>query len=205
MAAQASVIGAARVVDGDTLDVGTTRVRLFGIDAVEASQTCRHPVQGDWPCGRDVKREVGAWLNGQTLKCTHEDKDRYGRMVATCWLGEVDVGGALVDAGLAFAYSKYSSRYEVRQARALKAGRGLWTSVVVAPESYRNRKPAVSDVQPVQGRCAIKGNISSKGEKIYHVPGQKYYDQTRISPHKGERWFCSEAEARRAGWRKARI
>ena len=53
--------------------------------------------------------------------------------------------------------------------------------------------------------CKIKGNISiDTGERIYHVPGQKYYQQTRISPEYGERWFCSEAEARAAGWRKSR-
>ncbi|WP_245437710.1 MULTISPECIES: hypothetical protein [unclassified Mesorhizobium] len=53
--------------------------------------------------------------------------------------------------------------------------------------------------------CNIKGNISyNTGEKIYHVPGQEYYSETRISMLKGERWFCSEAEAIAAGWRKAR-
>lgn len=52
--------------------------------------------------------------------------------------------------------------------------------------------------------CNIKGNISvNTGESIYHMPGQEYYDATRISPEHGERWFCSEEEARHAGWRKA--
>ncbi|HMM73900.1 MAG TPA: hypothetical protein PKC22_17035, partial [Rhodocyclaceae bacterium] len=53
------------------------------------------------------------------------------------------------------------------------------------------------------GACNIKGNISRKGERIYHVPGQKYYAQTQISAGKGERWFCSEREARAAGWRRS--
>jgi len=53
--------------------------------------------------------------------------------------------------------------------------------------------------------CSIKGNVSiSSGERIYHVPGQRYYAETVIRPEYGERWFCSEAEARAAGWRKAR-
>jgi hypothetical protein len=55
------------------------------------------------------------------------------------------------------------------------------------------------------GNCNIKGNVSSSGERIYHVPGQRYYSDTRIEPHKGERWFCSEAEARAAGWRRAKV
>jgi hypothetical protein len=57
----------------------------------------------------------------------------------------------------------------------------------------------------VSESCLIKGNISlNTGERIYHVPGQEYYSETRISLHKGERWFCSEEEARKAGWRRAR-
>lgn len=57
-----------------------------------------------------------------------------------------------------------------------------------------------------RGNCAIKGNISiNTGERIYHVPGQKYYQETRISPQHGERWFCSESEARSAGWRRSRV
>ena len=55
------------------------------------------------------------------------------------------------------------------------------------------------------GDCVIKGNINTRGEKIYHVPGQKYYDDTRISASHGERWFCSEADARAAGWRRSRV
>lgn len=53
--------------------------------------------------------------------------------------------------------------------------------------------------------CSIKGNVSTRGERIYHVPGQKYYDDTRISASHGERWFCSEEEARAAGWRRSKI
>jgi hypothetical protein len=58
---------------------------------------------------------------------------------------------------------------------------------------------------PLSG-CNIKGNISIRtGERIYHVPGQEYYDATRISLRHGERWFCSEEEARQAGWRRSRV
>ena len=54
--------------------------------------------------------------------------------------------------------------------------------------------------------CNIKGNVSQNtGERIYHVPGQRYYDAARISLRHGERWFCSEEEARQAGWRRSRV
>jgi hypothetical protein len=68
-------------------------------------------------------------------------------------------------------------------------------------------KPMIIDNGVIVHRgtsCNIKGNISiNSGERIYHVPGQHYYAATKISPQYGERWFCSENEARAAGWRKA--
>jgi len=56
------------------------------------------------------------------------------------------------------------------------------------------------------GHCAIKGNVSiDSGERIYHLPGQKHYSETRIDARYGERWFCSEEEARSAGWRRSKV
>jgi hypothetical protein len=52
---------------------------------------------------------------------------------------------------------------------------------------------------------AIKGNISSKGERIYRPPGCKYYAATVVDLTRGERWFCSEAEAVAAGWRRTKV
>jgi len=80
-------------------------------------------------------------------------------------------------------------------------------------EAERSREVATEDAAlqaadeaaSAEGRsCTIRGNISKKtGEKIYHVPGCDYYEQTRIDPNRGERWFCTEDEAVAAGWRKA--
>jgi hypothetical protein len=78
----------------------------------------------------------------------------------------------------------------------------LGSVVVLAAAAFNNGTRLLADAGY---DCTIKGNISiDTGERIYHVPGQKYYDATRISPQYGERWFCSEAEARQAGWRKVR-
>jgi hypothetical protein len=78
----------------------------------------------------------------------------------------------------------------------------LLLALVVAAADRIGLSSALSGQDP---GCNIKGNISMRtGERIYHVPGGKFYDATVISPGKGERWFCSEAEARAAGWRKSR-
>ena len=64
--------------------------------------------------------------------------------------------------------------------------------------------PTIASSESSSSACNIKGNVSQRsGERIYHMPGQKDYAATRISAEYGERWFCSEAEARQAGWRKA--
>jgi len=65
--------------------------------------------------------------------------------------------------------------------------------------------PAIQKVEEGTEDCVIKGNISSSGEKIYHVPSQRYYNQTVITTSKGERWFCNEEEAKKAGWRKSKV
>jgi hypothetical protein len=60
-------------------------------------------------------------------------------------------------------------------------------------------------VQDRRAECLIKGNITSTGEHIYHVPEQRHYNNTQINESKGERWFCTEQEAVAAGWLKARV
>ena len=76
------------------------------------------------------------------------------------------------------------------------------TAALLAPDQGTSM---ASNALATFGRdCQIKGNISiGSGEKIYHLPGQEYYRETVIRPEYGERWFCTEAEARQAGWRKA--
>ena len=86
----------------------------------------------------------------------------------------------------------------------LLVGLGFGGAYVASEPGAREALRPLTSLVPLPG-CAIKGNISiSGGERIYHVPGQRYYAETTISPQYGERWFCSEAEARAAGWRRSR-
>ena len=66
----------------------------------------------------------------------------------------------------------------------------------------RGQSPEATASEP--NDCRIKGDVTSKGERIYHVPGGDDYDRTRIDPSKGERWFCSEIAAQSSGWRRSR-
>ncbi|OHV80357.1 succinoglycan biosynthesis protein exoi [Ensifer sp. LCM 4579] len=84
---------------------------------------------------------------------------------------------------------------------------GLWiAALAVGAAGGMTASDLLSSLTTASPSCNIKGNISTEtGERIFHVPGQKYYGQTQIRPQFGERWFCSEGEARAAGWRKSKV
>nr|WP_127105636.1 thermonuclease family protein [Pararhodobacter zhoushanensis] len=203
-----SIEGAARVIDGDTLEVAGTRVRLFGIDAPERSQTCAGP-QGDWDCGRWSGEELTRWIGGRTVRCDGVEWDRYERLVARCDAGQGDLGAAMVQGGAAIAYRAYARDYIYPERAARYRRRGVWHNGgenFTTPAEYRAESRA-AQAQPPQrapahGACAIKGNVSASG-RVYHIPGQRDYERTRIDETRGERWFCTEDEARAAGWRRA--
>lgn len=198
--------GPVRVIDGDTFDVGPRRVRLYGIDAPELGQVCTNPDGAGWDCGTWVAEALRARIDGRTARCEALDTDRHGRTVARCALGGEDLGRSLVQEGLAFAYRRYSMDYDLDEKGAAVAGRGLHAHRFVRPEDHRRsaRAERAPNVDTAPKGCAIKGNIGNGGRRIYHLPGQEDYARTVIRPERGERWFCSEAEARAAGWRRAR-
>lgn len=197
--------GTLRVIDADTFDVGETRVRLHGVDAPERDQTCLDAQGEEWACGAWAIEQARARWEGRTASCERLDTDRYGREVARCEVNGRDIGAALVSGGMALAYRDYSTDYVVQEASAQGARAGLWRGEFQRPQDYRRGEPRVTDVVLVDsgGDCRIKGNVSDAG-RIYHLPGSRHYDRTEIDEERGERWFCSEAEAREAGWRAAR-
>jgi len=202
LASAGEINGTVRVIDGDTFDISGTRIRLFGIDAPEQAQSCTSKEGQQWRCGAWVSAVVTQRFHDRRARCVALDTDRYGRTVARCYIDGRDVAKALVEDGLAFAYRRYSMDYDLDEKGAVIRGAGLHNSQFQAPAAFRQSRTAASAAP--SGNCAIKGNISSKGERIYHSPGQRDYARTRIRTDKGERWFCSAAEARAAGWRPAR-
>ncbi len=201
--ASAGPSGPVRVIDGDTIDVGGTRVRLHAVDAPEMDQMCGGQGAPAWACGAWVRQELRARIEGRQAVCAAVDTDRYGRVVAKCTVADRDLGEMLVSDGLAFAYRTYGWDYDLQEKQSAVAGAGLHATGVTSPAAFRRLGRAVP-VQEASGECRIKGNISRDGKRIYHVPGQAWYEKTRIDGGKGERWFCTEAEARAAGWRRAK-
>jgi endonuclease YncB( thermonuclease family) len=210
---QERISGRAEVTDGDSLEIGSARLRLYGVDAVEGRQSCMRDGRA-WACGNEAARKLRSLIGDRTLSCTKRDVDDYGRVVAVCRSGAVDLGAEMVRSGFATAYRRYSNDYVDEENEARAARRGIWAGEFTSPEDYRlderraaspQRRPgAVPSASRCDG-CYIKGNINSEGERIYHVPGSPSYDDTVIDESKGERWFRTESEARASGWRPPRI
>ena len=154
-----------------------------------------------------------------SVTCEERDRDRYGRVVAVCRHSGRDIYAWLVREGWALAYRRYSLAYVNEEAAARSARRGIWRGEFVPPWDWRrgarletrDRQPVTRDRRPAgaasgaRGGCNIKGNVSyNSGRRIYHMPADRDYARTQIDPSRGERWFCSESEARAAGWRRAR-
>lgn len=197
------ILGAADVVDGDTLKLGPLSIRIHGIDAPEQGQTCQQRNGHLWECGSAATAAMAKVVKGQALRCEPLDRDAYGRIIARCLADDTDLGGEMVALGLAWAYSEYSEDYVEVEAMARNQRLGIWQGTAQAPWEYRANRWERAVAAAPDG-CPIKGNISAKGERLYHTPWSSAYARTKIDEANGERWFCDEAEAVAAGWRAAR-
>jgi endonuclease YncB( thermonuclease family) len=128
--------GQARALDGDSLRLGAIEIRLYGIDAPEYRQTCIRDGR-PWACGIEAANALRALVAGREVTCRPRAQDRFRRTVAVCYVGNVDLGRAMVRDGLAVAYGAYEA--EEQEARA--ARRGLWSSSFERPAEWRARHP----------------------------------------------------------------
>ncbi len=130
--------GQASVIDGDTLEIHGTRIRLWGIDAPESSQLCRGDDSLPYRCGAQAANGLYAFIAKRPVNCLPVSLDRYGRTAAICQVSGADLGEWLVRNGLALDWPKYSKgKYGAVQQDAEKAERGIWQGSFVEPWLYR--------------------------------------------------------------------
>jgi endonuclease YncB( thermonuclease family) len=132
------IVGVASVVDGDTIDFRGTRVRFFGIDAPESSQTCTDPNGQTWRCGQRAALALSSHIGRSTVSCHPRDRDRYGRTVAICFLGDEDLNGWMVSEGYAVAYRHYSLVYLPRELVARANDKNIWNGSFDWPWDWRS-------------------------------------------------------------------
>lgn len=130
--------GQASVIDGDTIEIHGTRIRLWGIDAPESSQLCRGEDSSQYRCGAQAANHLDAFIARRPVSCLPLNLDPYGRMVATCSVGGADLGEWLVRNGLALDWPQYSrGKYGEAQRYAERLGQGIWKGSYVEPWLYR--------------------------------------------------------------------
>ncbi len=136
----ASEDGIYRVIDGDTITVGSEKIRLLGIDAPELNQKCYDKKSRGWPCGESAKSFLEGLMIGKSINCEIHSKDKYKRSLGVCYGDKINLNQEIVKAGYALAYLKYSSIFKEDELLARKNKKGIWKGNMENPENFRRRK-----------------------------------------------------------------
>src|SRR5580698_599245 len=221
----ADITGVPRIRDGDQVQIGSTRIRLNGIDAPAVDQLCLNNSGERWTCGVAARDELIKHVGSKSWTCHPRTTDRRGRTVARCEVEGEDIQKWLVANGWALSNVRFSHDYDEDEKAAREAKAGMWQGAFIAPWDWRarNKKTTIlgtaknapenaSDILlasasgPVAPSpdCTIKGNVNSAGECIYHKPTSRWYAQIKMKISKATRWFCSVEDAEAAGCRETR-
>ncbi len=135
------IIGRAHVVDGDSVVVAGAPIRIFGIDAPERRQRCRDGNGYPYRCGRLAFRALVHRTQFASVRCVPRTRDKFDRLVATCYQGKDDIARWMVQQGLALDWPRYSGgAYADAEDAARNAERGLWRGRFVRPWDWRHRR-----------------------------------------------------------------
>lgn len=208
-----------KVIDGDTVKIKMKNgqdetVRLLLIDTPETV----HPSVLEQPFGREASQLAKKLMPpGEQIEVEPgiSERDKYGRLLAYFYVDGVSVNKMLLEKGLArvaYVYApntKYIDEFTELQEQARKKELGIWSienyassqgfdGTVNHPSAKSVKETTKNQEDSSCENPQIKGNINSRGVKIYHIPSGQYYGIT-----KPEEMFCTESEALKAGFRKS--
>ena len=126
------ITGVAEVRSGSELVLNGIVVQLFGLETPAPDEWCDLS-EGQYRCGVVAWAELVKLADGRDLSCDVESRTGAGLPIATCYLGERDINEALVRSGWAEARPDVE-RYQVDQAEARRARRGLWAERIRPPD-----------------------------------------------------------------------
>ena len=129
--------GRAFIIDGDTLKINGVKIRLIGVDAPELSQTCE--IQGHVErCGEIVKLRLVQVTESSDVTCYEHNKDFYNRVLAECYVNDMNINKWLLREGLAvYYYNKDFKSYKILETLAKQEKNGLWDGEFQNPKEYR--------------------------------------------------------------------
>ena len=131
-----SIIGTARVLDGDSLKISGKEIRLMGIDAPEFDQKCKTKSGDEYDCGIKSRKHLMEIIAGRDVECNFWSKDKYDRLLAICYADERDINASMVEAGWALAFGDY----EGQELTASQNNLGLWNGDFENPAKWRKIK-----------------------------------------------------------------
>lgn len=194
--------GRALARTGDSLRVSGVTLRLEGIEAPLPDQVCRRAASSrTWRCGQAARDALTRLVRSKSVTCEVSSRTGPDTASGTCRIDGRDVAELLVRQGHVFAGQGIFARYGTLEGEARAARAGLWAGEAERPEEYRARLWDDARKSAPDG-CPIKAVVSS-GDRVYLLPWSAAYGRARVRSGRGERWFCSEEEARAAGWRVA--
>jgi endonuclease YncB( thermonuclease family) len=194
------VEGRATAVTGGTLRIKDKTVQLDGIEAPDLEQRCTRAGKR-WRCGEAAAEALGRILRGKNARCEIGRFDASGRANGSCTIDGRDIAQQLVREGAVFASGGLFTGYGSAEREAKAQNAGLWAGEAERPSEFRAKLWEAAKRAAPDG-CPIKGTVSSDG-KIYVLPWSPEYVRARVRTSRGERWFCTEAEAQAAGWKAA--
>ena len=127
----------ASVIDGDTIEIRSQRIRISGVDAPESGQVCYNPSGRQWRCGQRSALMLADHLGTGRISCRTEGQDRFGRWLARCTAHGRDVGEWLVRNGWAVPYFDHTHAYAEAQRAARASRSGLWAGQFTLPKNWR--------------------------------------------------------------------
>jgi endonuclease YncB( thermonuclease family) len=134
-----TLTGEPRIIDGDTIRIGKTKIRLHGIDAPETKQECQGADGASYRCGEASTDALRVLIDPGPVRCGGTTYDRYKRLIATCYSGTVNINAAMVRQGWALAYRRYSKDYISAEKEAQEAKRGMWAGEFEPPWEWRRK------------------------------------------------------------------
>ena len=135
-----TISGKPVITDGDTIKIGTTKIRIEGMDAPERDQLCADENFQNYPCGVKSAEWLRDIIGDKSVDCTISKLDVYGRSLAICTVDGLDIGQEMVRDGWALAFVRYSKRYVEDEAAARTVNAGMWMGTFVEPWNYRRSK-----------------------------------------------------------------
>lgn len=190
------------VIDGDTIQIGETVVQLYGIDAPELGQRCFADFK--WiHCGLEAAFELRKLIFVEhapvTCRPAAETTDPSARV---CHVGTLDFAHVLLNGGYVVAAPDTTEGYREAEMSARAANLGLWHTEFVAPADWRAGTRLPKESASEGPDCPIKAVTADDGGRHYYVPTDDGYDSIRVVRARGDRIYCSDEDARSAGWRR---